>query len=147
MLRRLFSRRKPAPQPKPSQDVQDQSAIEPGPSQDAQRSYLTPARPLEEFVDSLIVDDNTDGMNGTRLWNLYAEFCDCTYSEMLTRGQFDRRKRAAGIERYRESIGARRWLYRVSPNRTTDRASLVGKDPAENSPGVVEFDRARKAWR
>jgi hypothetical protein len=99
MLMRVFGHRKEAPG----------SAR----SQDAGQTKPAPPLPLEDFVASLVEDGHTDDMCSKTLWHLYGEFCLWTETEQLTKGQFNRRKGKAGIERYREPVGARRWLYRV----------------------------------
>lgn len=101
MFERIFQRRCREPKPGPSQD---EHAAEP---------VWGPSRPLHEFVAWLCQVDETDGLSRRQLWNLYGEFCLLTETEHLTQGQFFRQIKAAGVERYRESVGARPWRYRV----------------------------------
>lgn len=70
-------------------------------------------RELTDFADWLIVHSEVDGLTTRRLLTLYAEWIDVTGYPALSEGQFFRRCKGDGIIRYRESIGRRRWLYRV----------------------------------
>jgi hypothetical protein len=65
------------------------------------------------FVSWLAAHGETDRISTRRLRALYYEWCEFTESEPLTDGQLFRRREAAGIERHRESVGQRRWFYRV----------------------------------
>lgn len=69
---------------------------------------------LCEFKAWLVQSGETSGIPGSRLQILYGEFCEYTGSEPLTEGQLFKRLQAAGIERYRETVGDRRYFYRIS---------------------------------
>lgn len=73
-----------------------------------------PPVPLYEFAAWLVQSGETSGIPGSRLQILYGEFCEYTCSDPLTEGQLFKRLRAAGIERYRETVGDRRYFYRIS---------------------------------
>lgn len=77
------------------------------------RGPLGPPSPLRNFALWLIECGNLEGLDRRTLWVLYGEFCFFSHTEMLTNGQLFRRLRGTGIERYRETVGARRRLYRV----------------------------------
>lgn len=87
----------------------------PGPSRDSPGT-IGPAPPLEYFVPWLIAASRTRDLPARDLWVLYGEFCLDMNTQQLTEGQFFRRKRLVGIERYREPVGKRPWRYRVRPD-------------------------------
>ena len=68
---------------------------------------------LGEFVEWLVEHRETCGLSARRLRGLYTEWCDVSGRTELTTGQLFRRRASVGIERYREPVGCRRWLYRV----------------------------------
>jgi hypothetical protein len=115
------------------------------PSQVDERAAWAAPLPLEDFAAWLVEIDRTTGVSSTELWKLYGEHCLCTESEPLTKGQFDRRKRAAGIERYRESIGERRWLYSVRGDSNTDRIPHKEAQLLERGADVISLANLRKA--
>ena len=75
---------------------------------------VEPALPLNAFASWLVEISKTTGLSKRELILLYGEFCLATDSDALTEGQFFRRIRAAGIVRYRESVGARPWRYEIA---------------------------------
>ena len=87
---------------------------------------LQAARPITEFTAWLIEISKTTELSKRELWNLYGEFCLATDSNALTEGQVFRRIRTAGIARYRESVGSRRWRYKVE---TAQIISIQSPDP------------------
>ena len=87
---------------------------------------LQAARPITEFTAWLIEISKTTELSKRELWNLYGEFCLATDSNALTEGQVFRRIRTAGIVRYRESVGSRRWRYKVE---TAQIISIQSPDP------------------
>lgn len=82
-----------------------------GPSRDAESA------PLEDFANFLRTAGETNALSSHQLHLLYGEFVLDTDTVELTLGQLHRRLGAAGIERYREPVGQRRWFYRVRPLR------------------------------
>lgn len=101
-----------------------------GRSQDQQKGIGPPA-PLDAFVSWLIAAQLTYGLDRRSLLLAYGEFCLDTNSEHLSEGQLLRRVRTVGIERYRESVGKRRWRYRVSSETLT----RLGHRPAPSQNG------------
>lgn len=69
--------------------------------------------PLSEFVAWFIEHGERDDLTNRKLWLEYGDFCLATHTKSLSWGQFFRRIPTAGFQRYRESIGQRRWLYRL----------------------------------
>ena len=68
---------------------------------------------MVDFVSWLVVQGEEYGISTRRLRSLYHEWCEVTEVAPLTDGQLFRRQKAAGIERYRETVGEHRWRYRV----------------------------------
>lgn len=83
---------------------------------------ISPSAPLRDFGEYLLEAGFTENLSSTELYLLYCEFCLHTNSEHLTEGQFFRRIRASGIERYRLGVGSRPWRYRLL---TIDTASTA----------------------
>ncbi len=77
------------------------------------RGPVCPPAPLSDFVSWWCEYGTPDGRTKHELWLEYGEFCLVSHTEQLSQGQFFRRVRMVGIERYRETTGERRWLYRV----------------------------------
>lgn len=69
--------------------------------------------PVAAFVAWLRQIGETDGMSRQHLLNLYTEFCEFEDQHPLSEAKLLRRARAAGIQRYREPTGRRRWRYQV----------------------------------
>ena len=115
---------------------------EPGPSWD-QSSVVDPAAPLPEFVAWLKEAKQTIALSAHTLWLLYGEYCLDTSTDQLTKGQFFRRIRAAGIERYREPVRERHWRYRV---RSADPLDLADRDK-HTGPHHTVFQRKRSSFR
>lgn len=68
---------------------------------------------LSEFAVWSIQAGETDDIPAARLRILYAEFCEYTDTDPVSEAQFFKGLKAAGIERFREGGGQRRWLYKV----------------------------------
>lgn len=68
---------------------------------------------LADFVVWLAAQAETQDLSARRLRALYSEWCEFSEVTPLTDGQLFRRHKAVGIERYRETVGKRRWRYRV----------------------------------
>lgn len=69
--------------------------------------------PLSQFAQWLAEADETERLSCAHLKALYAEFALFTDTRALSPGSLFRGLRAAGIRRYREGTGDRRWYYRV----------------------------------
>lgn len=89
------------------------SKAETGSLCDDNESHALPPLDLQDFIAWLQQYGRLGGLTKRELWLEYGEFCLYTNTEQLTEGRFLRRIGAAGIERYRETTGARRWLYRL----------------------------------
>jgi hypothetical protein len=72
---------------------------------------------LAKFADWLVEAGECARITSAHLRALYGEFTLFTDTPPLSEGKLFRGLRAAGIIRYREGKGARRWLYRLSPSR------------------------------
>lgn len=81
------------------------------PSSSRDRSSST--APLARFAGWLREAGETEAISSHQLKLLYGEFCLDTDTAALTTGRLYRRIGAAGIQRYREPVGKRRWFYRV----------------------------------
>ena len=79
--------------------------------------------PLQEFPHWLVSIGETSDIPGGRLRTLYFEYCEFADVEPLTAGRLHRQLSAAGVSRYREGTGKRRWLYRVRLLRAVDRTN------------------------
>lgn len=77
-----------------------------------------PPLPLTEFKAWLKANAFQHDYATKRLKNLYGEFCIYTRTHPVTDGQFFRRLRAAGIERFRYTTGTRPWRYRLKDDVT-----------------------------
>ena len=89
--------------------VADETQTVSGPSRDK----MNEVAPLIHFADWLRQAGETEALSRHHLRLLYGEFCLDTETAELTPGQLHRRIREAGILRYREPVGKRRWFYRV----------------------------------
>lgn len=114
-FRRLFEYWRTKPEPGPSQDTPPKSQEE----LPADLEWIPddlgpvgPTAPLSDFKAWFIEYGEWNDLTGQKLWLEYGNFSLVTHTEFLTKGQFFKRIRDAGFERYRESVGQRRWLYR-----------------------------------
>lgn len=69
---------------------------------------------LAEFALWLLNAGEREAISCAHLRALYAEFGLYSETPTLSEGRMFRALKAAGILRYRQGTGARRWLYRVS---------------------------------
>ena len=93
----------------------EKAAVEPKTKPDAAAPAKQSPAPLTEFVIWLVAANLTTGLNRRALWHAYGEFCLDSNTTQLTEGQFLRRIRGVGVQRYREPVAPRRWFYRVDP--------------------------------
>lgn len=66
------------------------------------------------FVAWLTSVGETKNITSRQLRGLYWEFIEVTGASPVTDAQLFRQLPSAGVKRYRETTGKRRWLYRVS---------------------------------
>lgn len=74
---------------------------------------VAPPAPLADFASWIIEFGCASGLTRRELWLEYGEFCLYSHTEQLTEGQFFRRIKSVGFERYRKTTGKRPWLYRI----------------------------------
>lgn len=82
------------------------------PQEECESVAMGPAD-LAEFAKWLSLVGEVDALDYRHLWALYGEFAMFTEMPQMSKGRFFRAVKIAGICRYREGSGQRRWLYRV----------------------------------
>lgn len=68
---------------------------------------------IQAFADWLFLVGETQAHTSQKLYALFAEHCEFLGKPTPTKGQLFRHLRGTRIERFREPVGRRRWMYKL----------------------------------